>query len=71
MYPELSNISDQDLLEGLRQKYFPNMSAVDFSGQYQKNKEFSDFVLANLYVSRGAFEPCTQDARVRVAPHWW
>jgi len=53
IYPELSNISEQDLLEGLRQKYFPNMSAANFSGQYQKNKEFSDFVLAGLYVSRG------------------
>src|SRR5258708_8114733 len=53
MYPELSDISEQDLLEGLRQKYFPNMSAADFSGQYQKNKEFSDFLLAGLYVSRG------------------
>jgi tetratricopeptide (TPR) repeat protein len=53
MYPELRDISEPDLLEGLRQKYFPNMSAADFSGQYQKNKEFSDFVLAGLYVSRG------------------
>ena len=53
MYPELSDISEQDLLEGLRQKDFPNMSTADFSGQYQKNKEFSDFVLAGLYVSRG------------------
>ena len=53
MYPELSDISEQDLLEGLRQKDFPNMRTADVSGQYQKNKEFSDFVLAGLYVSRG------------------
>lgn len=54
IYPEFNNISDQDLLEGLRQKYFSNMSAADFSGQYQKNnKPFEDFVLAGLYSSRG------------------
>lgn len=54
IYPELNGISDQDLLEGLRQKYFSNMSAADFSGQYQKNnKPFEDFILAGLYSSRG------------------
>ncbi len=54
MYPELSDISDHDLLEGLRQKYFPNMSSADFVGNYQKkDKPFEDFVLAELYVDRG------------------
>lgn len=53
MYPELRDISDPDLLEGLRQKYFPNMSAADFTGQYSQNKHFDDFVLAELYVKRG------------------
>ena len=54
IYPELNSISDKDLLEGLRQKYFPNMSPADFTGQYQKNtKPYEDFVLAGLYVGRG------------------
>ncbi len=54
IYPELSDISDHDLLEGLRQKYFPNMSSADFVGNYQKkDKPFEDFVLAELYVDRG------------------
>jgi hypothetical protein len=53
MYPELSDISDDDLLEGLRQKYFPNMSQTNFAGQYRKNKQFDDFVLAGLYANRG------------------
>jgi len=54
MYPEFKDISDHDLLEGLREKYFPNMRSEDFVGQYQKNnKPFEDFVLAGLYVDRG------------------
>ncbi|MHB8486048.1 MAG: tetratricopeptide repeat protein [Candidatus Acidiferrales bacterium] len=54
IYPEFHNISDQDLLEGLRQKYFPNMKPSDFYDQYQKNaKPFEDFVLAGLYEDRG------------------
>lgn len=54
IYPEFHNISDQDLLEGLRQKYFPNMKPSDFYGQYQKNtKPFEDFILAGLYEDRG------------------
>src|SRR6202041_2156499 len=54
IYPEFHDISDPDLLEGLRQKYFPAMSYSDFSGQYQKNnKPFEDFILAGLYADRG------------------
>jgi tetratricopeptide (TPR) repeat protein len=53
IYPELNDISDPDLLEGLRQKYFPNMSSADFAGQLQKNKPFDDFILAGLYGNRG------------------
>lgn len=53
IYPELGDVSDQDLLEGLRQKYFPAMSSGDFSGQYQRNKQFDDFALAELYEKRG------------------
>jgi len=54
IYPELSNISDQDLLEGLRQKYFSNMSGVDFSDQIKKNtKPYEEFILGGLYVARG------------------
>jgi tetratricopeptide (TPR) repeat protein len=53
IYPELDDISDQDLLEGLRQKYFPTMSSADFAGQLQKNKPFDDFILADLYGNRG------------------
>jgi tetratricopeptide (TPR) repeat protein len=54
MYPELNVISDQDLLEGLRRKYYPNMNRADFVGQYKKNKvPFEDIVLAALYEGRG------------------
>lgn len=54
IYPEFHDISDQDLLEGLRQKYFSNMKPSDFYDQYQKNtKPFEDFILAGLYENRG------------------
>lgn len=53
IYPELSDISDQDLLEGFRQKYFPNMSSTDFINNYKDKKQFNDFVLAGLYEKRG------------------
>jgi tetratricopeptide (TPR) repeat protein len=54
VYPELHAISDADLLEGLRQKYYPNMSSADFVGQYQKNvKPYDEFVLAGVYEKRG------------------
>jgi tetratricopeptide (TPR) repeat protein len=56
LYPEFNDISDQDLLEGLRQKYFSNMSSADFLGNYQhdiikkheEKKPFKDFVLGDL-----------------------
>ncbi len=61
MYPEFNDITDENLLEGLRQKFAPNMSSVDFANNYkhdlvnsgeekQPNKEF---VLGDLYTSRG------------------
>jgi hypothetical protein len=61
LYPEFSSLSDQDLIEGLRQKYFSNMSSLDFVSNYQhdiinKNEEkkpYKDFVLGDLYTSRG------------------
>jgi hypothetical protein len=54
IYPELSDISDQDLLEGLRLKYNPSISSKDFADQYVKNiKPFEDFIIAGLYGSRG------------------
>ena len=54
VYPELRAISDADLLEGLRQEYYPNMSSSDFVGQYQKNAgPYNEFVLAGLYENRG------------------
>lgn len=61
LYPEFKDISDQDLLEGLRQKYFSNMTSADFVGNYQHDtinktedkKPFKDFVLGDLYTSRG------------------
>jgi len=61
LYPEFKDISDQNLLEGLRQKYFSNMTSVDFVGNYQHDavnktedkKPFKDFVLGDLYTSRG------------------
>ena len=54
IYPELKDIPDQTLLEGFRQKYYPNMKPTDFYGQYAKNnKPFEDFVIAGLYESRG------------------
>jgi len=53
IYPEFKDIPDQDLLEGLRQKYYPNMKPPDFMSQYQKNKgPFEDFILAGLYEKR-------------------
>ncbi|MGC2420247.1 MAG: tetratricopeptide repeat protein [Candidatus Acidiferrales bacterium] len=54
IYPEFKGISDEDLLEGLRQKYYPNMKPSDFVSQYQKNRSpFEDFILAGLYDKRG------------------
>ena len=53
IYPEFSNISDQDLLEGLRQKYFSNMSSTDFNSSMIKNKRMDSFLLSDLYSSRG------------------
>jgi tetratricopeptide (TPR) repeat protein len=53
IYPELNDISNQDLLEGLREKYYPNMSSADFARHYEKNKPFDDFILAGLYRTRG------------------
>lgn len=54
IYPEFKDVPDNDLLEGLRQKYYPNMSQTDFSAQYLKNsKPFEDFILAGLYEERG------------------
>lgn len=61
LYPEFSDISDQDLLEGLRQKYFSNMSSADFVGNYQhdiinkheEKKPYKEFVLGDSYTSRG------------------
>jgi hypothetical protein len=54
IYPEFKDISEQELLEGLRKKYYPDMKPADFFGQYQKNKKpFEDFVIAGLYENRG------------------
>jgi tetratricopeptide (TPR) repeat protein len=53
IYPEFQNISDQDLLEGLRQKYFPDMTSTNFNSQIVNNKGFNDFILSDLYVARG------------------
>lgn len=54
IYPEFKDVPDKDLLEGFRQKYYPNMSPTDFSGQYLKNSNpFEDFILAGLYEERG------------------
>ncbi len=61
VYPEFKDVSEQDLLEGLRQKYFSNMTSADFVGNYQHDtinktedkKPFKDFVLGDLYTSRG------------------
>ena len=53
MYPELRNILDKDLLEGLRQKYFPNMNRDVFTKHYAElTKRWDEFVLAGLYVER-------------------
>lgn len=54
IYPEFSDISDQDLVEGLRQKYFPRISQAYFSKELQENKKpIRDSMLADLYRSRG------------------
>lgn len=52
IYPELSDIPDGDLLEGLREKYFPNMSPQDFNDTLRKNKQFDLYSLAGLYERR-------------------
>lgn len=54
IYPEFNGVSDQDLLEGLRQKYFSNMSSSDFISNYKENnnKTGCDFVFATLYSNR-------------------
>lgn len=53
IYPEFNDILDKDFLEGLRQKYYPNMSSDDFVGQFAKNKNSDDFILSGLFVKRG------------------
>ena len=60
MYPELKNLSDRDMLEGFRQKYYSNMAPKDFFDQYQhgiatteKKEPYKEFVLGDLYTSRG------------------
>jgi tetratricopeptide (TPR) repeat protein len=53
MYPEFKSVSDQDLLEGLRQKYYPDLSPADFVNRINKNKQWDEFVLAGVYVKRG------------------
>lgn len=54
VYPEFANLPDDELLEGLREKFYPNMNSADFAGQYRKNtKPHKEFVLAGLYENRG------------------
>ncbi len=54
IYPELNSVSDQDLIEGLRQKYYPNISSKDFFDSVHGNtKPYEDFILAGLYAGRG------------------
>ncbi len=61
MYSEFADISDADLLEGLRQKYYPNMSSADFVDNYnhgsinkdEPKKPNKDFVLGDVYAKRG------------------
>ena len=53
IYPELSSVSDQDLLEGLRQKYFADMTSIDFNSSMVKNKSHESSILADLYAARG------------------
>ncbi|MBZ5491486.1 MAG: tetratricopeptide repeat protein [Acidobacteriia bacterium] len=53
IYPELGDISDENLAEGLRQKYFPAMNRGNFS---QKKENFNDFTIAELYQKRGNAE---------------
>jgi hypothetical protein len=53
MYPELKAISDRDLMEGLRQKYFPEMAPAVFAKQLLGNKPFQEFILADSYAERG------------------
>jgi len=61
LYPELNRIQDHDLLEGLRQKYFPNMGSSDFANNYkhdtldkkQRQKAIQRVCSRRLYTSRG------------------
>jgi tetratricopeptide (TPR) repeat protein len=52
VYPELSNISDKYLIEGLRQKYNPALSASGFAEALQSNKGTADSTLTDNYVGR-------------------
>lgn len=55
MYPELNDIPDQSLVEGLWQKYYPNLTPEDFAKSLlSKNVYYpGSTILADLYVSRG------------------
>lgn len=54
IYPELNAIAEDDLMEGIRLKYFSNITHDDYFSYYKKKTEsMKDFVLSGLYVSRG------------------
>jgi tetratricopeptide (TPR) repeat protein len=80
MFPEFSQISDPDLLEGLRQKYFPGMTPADFKSNYAKiEKPYKGFNLAGIYEKRadaylaaGQFRKAAADySRERYACEGW
>ena len=53
LYPELHAIPDRQLVEGLRQKYFPAIPAGEFEQHFADERPFQDFVLADSYADRG------------------
>lgn len=53
IYPEFKDISDQDLVEGLRQKYYPNLTSEDFAKTLKDNKDYvGGTSLAENYIAR-------------------
>lgn len=54
IYPEYDSVSDDVLCDLLRRRLNPQMSYLDFAGQFLvKAKGFDEFIIADLYVKRG------------------
>lgn len=52
LYPQLGGISDQHVIEGMRQKYDPSMDASDFAATLASNSTPAGSLLDDMYTSR-------------------